>query len=96
MESLPTGEIPRTFRLCAERYLCDKLIPGNRVQITGVYAVRESDFLTKTSSLRKEKTPYIYILGYENLTGGGRDLTDFYTDRDIAMFEKMAKSDNIY
>lgn len=30
-ESTPNGETPRTYKMCVERSLCDKLIPGNRV-----------------------------------------------------------------
>ena len=38
-EQIPTGEIPRHFSLCLDRYLVDKLIPGQRVIVTGVYSV---------------------------------------------------------
>lgn len=40
------GEIPRTYQLCVERYLVDQLIPGNRVAITGIYAVLERSTLS--------------------------------------------------
>ena len=38
---VPTGEIPRTFSICVDRYLAGKLNTGSRVQITGVYQVLE-------------------------------------------------------
>lgn len=41
-ESTPTGETPRTYKLIVERYLVDQLVPGNRVEITGIYTINDS------------------------------------------------------
>lgn len=45
-EDIPTGEIPRTFQICVDRYLTNRLAPGSRVVITGVYQVNEQKFLS--------------------------------------------------
>ena len=39
-ENVPNGEIPRHIQLYAERYLCDKIVPGNRVTVTGIYSIK--------------------------------------------------------
>ena len=41
-ESVPNGEVPRHIQLYAERYLCDKIVPGNRVTITGIYSIKKA------------------------------------------------------
>jgi len=66
------------------------------VSITGIYAVRETSYLSSTNTLKKEKTPYIYIMGFENLSGRGRDLNPFYTDQEEAKFKKMSKTFSIF
>ena len=38
-EHIPTGEMPRTFMLTTDRYLADRVTPGNRVKIVGVFSV---------------------------------------------------------
>jgi DNA replication licensing factor MCM5 len=38
-ELIPTGEMPRTFLLTCDRYLTDKVTPGNRVKIVGVLSI---------------------------------------------------------
>jgi DNA replication licensing factor MCM5 len=38
-ELIPTGEMPRTFVLTCDRYLSDKVTPGNRVKIVGVLSI---------------------------------------------------------
>ncbi len=34
-ENVPTWEIPRTFQICVDRNLTNKLVPGSRLVITG-------------------------------------------------------------
>lgn len=38
-ELIPTGEMPRTFLLSCDRYLTDKVTPGNRVKIIGILSI---------------------------------------------------------
>ncbi len=38
-ELIPTGEMPRTFLLTCDRYLTDRVTPGNRVKIVGVLSI---------------------------------------------------------
>lgn len=38
-ELVPTGEMPRTFGLLCDRYLADKVTPGNRVKIVGILSI---------------------------------------------------------
>lgn len=40
-ESIPTGEIPRSFQLYCERNLVNKASPGNRLSISGVYMAND-------------------------------------------------------
>jgi DNA replication licensing factor MCM5 len=39
-ENVPNGEIPRHISLYVDRYLCDKIVPGNRVTVTGIYSIK--------------------------------------------------------
>jgi len=38
-ELIPTGEMPRTFVMTVDRELTDKVTPGNRVKIVGIFAI---------------------------------------------------------
>jgi DNA replication licensing factor MCM5 len=40
-ENVPNGEIPRHLQLYMDRYLCDKIVPGNRVTVTGIYSIKK-------------------------------------------------------
>ncbi len=41
-EAVPNGELPRHLQLYCDRYLCEKVVPGNRVTVVGVYAIKKS------------------------------------------------------
>jgi len=38
-ENIPTGDMPRTFLLYTARYLTDKVNPGSRIKVVGVFSV---------------------------------------------------------
>lgn len=66
-DHIPQGEMPRHLQLYCDRYLCDKVVPGNRVLILGIYSIKK---VTKTGrGAGKEKTlvgvraPYIRVVG---------------------------------
>lgn len=40
-DDLPQGEMPRHLQLYVDRQLCDKVVPGNRVVITGIYSIKK-------------------------------------------------------
>lgn len=37
-EDVPTGELPRTVMLVTDRHCCNKVTPGTRVTVLGIYA----------------------------------------------------------
>lgn len=41
-EAVPNGELPRHLQLYCDRYLCDRVVPGNRVTVIGIYCIKMS------------------------------------------------------
>ena len=95
-ENLPTGEIPRTYRILCERFLVDQMIPGNRVAVTGVYTLIENRTIKSTASTRIQKMPYVYVLGFQVDSLSSRKINPIFSEEQKDMFNKMAKSRNIY
>ena len=103
-DAVPIGEMPRHLLLFVDRYLCDRIVPGNRVTIIGVYAIRRS---AKGATIRgKEKSnrvgagirkPYIRVLGVEIETGGpGRSMSISFTQEEEEKIRQLAASPDIY
>jgi len=40
-DGLPQGEMPRHLQLYVDRQLCDKVVPGNRVVIHGIFCIKK-------------------------------------------------------
>ena len=103
-DAVPIGEMPRHLQLYIDRYLCDRIVPGNRITIIGIYAIRKS---AKGVTVRgKEKknrvgagirSPYIRVLGVEVETGGpGRSMGITFTQEDEEKIRHLAASPNVY
>lgn len=80
-ESVPTGEMPRSITMSCDRYLTDRVSPGMRVDIIGIYSVsgaaapgvgRQSSKMSSGSSLSiSARAPYVRILGLKTQEGAG-------------------------
>lgn len=97
-DHIPTGDMPRHIQLYVDRALVDKMVPGNRVQVVGIYSIKKmSDKGSKkdkiTAGIRR---PYIRVVGLEvDSTGPGRSLNKF-TPEEEDDFKKLAERDEVY
>jgi len=68
-ENVPNGEIPRHITLYTDRYLCDKIVPGNRVTVTGIYSIKRVGGAGKSSLKEKLnigiRQPYLRVIGIQ-------------------------------
>jgi len=68
-ENVPNGEIPRHISLYVDRYLCDKIVPGNRVTVTGIYSIKRVGAAGKSSLKEKLnigiRQPYLRVIGIQ-------------------------------
>jgi DNA replicative helicase MCM subunit Mcm2 (Cdc46/Mcm family) len=76
-DSIPTAEMPRHIGLYMERSLVDKVVPGNRVMITGIYQIKREQVSGPRSRDKKSgvgiRASYIRVLGVEvDTVGPGR------------------------
>lgn len=67
-DHIPQGEMPRHLQLYCDRYLCDRVVPGNRVLILGIYSIKKVSKTTgknasKEKALVGVRAPYIRVLG---------------------------------
>jgi len=68
-ENVPNGEIPRHITLYLDRYLCDKIVPGNRVTVTGIYSIKRVGGAGQSSLKEKLnigiRQPYLRVIGIQ-------------------------------
>jgi len=97
-DGIPTGDMPRHIQLYVDRALVDKMVPGNRVEVVGIYSIKKIAEKGKrgdkiTAGIRK---PYIRIIGLEiDSSGAGRALTKF-TPEEEEKFRKLSEKSDVY
>ena len=79
-ELIPTGEMPRSFSLTADKELCDKVSPGNRVKIVGILSITSGQSnLNNNKQVRNTvQMSYIRVVGIQSeLNKDGVNTTGF-------------------
>ena len=97
-DHIPTGDMPRHIQLYVDRALVDKMVPGNRVEVIGIYSIKKSgDKGTKKNKITAGiRRPYIRVVGLEvDSSGPGRSLNKF-TPEEEEEFKKLSERDDIY
>lgn len=66
-ESVPVGEMPRNILMTCDRYLTNRVVPGTRVTIVGIYSIYQSrkNGGSGSSSGVAIRNPYVKILGIQ-------------------------------
>jgi len=107
-DSVPHGEMPRHMKLFVDRFLVDKVVPGNRVTVLGIYSINLSSGATaggsnKGASKAQKGTvgvraPYMRVIGIEVETDGvGRTSRDLrFTPEEEEEFRRMAARPDIH
>ncbi|KAJ0173727.1 hypothetical protein K1T71_010876 [Dendrolimus kikuchii] len=97
-ESIPQGEMPRHLTVYCERVLCERVAPGARITVLGIYSIKK---IAKAGREGREKgsvgvrASYLRAVGLtaeEGVTGG---LKPFTADEE-EQFRRLAASPDIY
>ncbi|KAL3874355.1 hypothetical protein ACJMK2_037383 [Sinanodonta woodiana] len=100
-ESVPNGEMPRHMQLYCDRYLCDKVVPGNRVTVMGIFSIKKSGMPSKKNSRDKVnvgiRIPYFRVLGIQvDTEGTGRSAENPIRPVEEEEFRNLANNPNVY
>ncbi|XP_019769821.2 DNA replication licensing factor Mcm5 [Dendroctonus ponderosae] len=100
-DGLPQGEIPKHMLLYCDRYLCDQVIPGNRVFILGVYSIkkvaRPSRREGNERAITGVRAAYMRVVGMQlDSEGIGAPGLGTVTSEDEDLFRRMAAMPDIY
>ncbi|KYR00513.1 MCM family protein [Tieghemostelium lacteum] len=96
-ETIPTGEMPRHILLSLDRCLAERVTPGQRIMVLGVYGIFEAARGRgggggQSSTIR---TPYLRVLGITSDTNGRRDYLSF-TPKEEEEFRKLSRRPDLY
>uniref|UniRef100_A0A8B9Z7H6 DNA replication licensing factor MCM5 n=1 Tax=Buteo japonicus TaxID=224669 RepID=A0A8B9Z7H6_9AVES len=99
-DAVPHGEMPRHLQLYCDRYLCDKVVPGNRVTIMGIYSIKKS---TQSKNRSRDnvgvgiRSAYIRVVGIQvDVEGSGHSFAGSVTPQEEEELRRLAAMPNIY
>ncbi|KAL1129938.1 hypothetical protein AAG570_012882 [Ranatra chinensis] len=96
-DSVPQGEMPRHVQLFSDRYLCDKVVPGNRVLVIGVCCIKKVKASKRGGGSRDKsvgvRTPYIRVIGIQADQEGSKTTI---SSEEEELFKNLASTPNIY
>ncbi|XP_015783524.1 DNA replication licensing factor mcm5-B [Tetranychus urticae] len=97
-EAVPQGEMPRHLQMYCDRYLCERVVPGNRVTVVGIYSIKK---ISAMKHDRKANTgvrnPYIRVIGIQIQSENfGHRAVIPYTSEEEEYFINLAASPNVY
>ncbi|CAG9565244.1 unnamed protein product [Danaus chrysippus] len=97
-ESIPQGEMPRHLSVYCERMLCERVAPGARVTVLGIYSIKK---IAKAGREGREKgsvgvrSSYLRAVGLSSAEGAAGGLQPFTADEE-EQFRRLAASPDIY
>ncbi|CDR43656.1 CYFA0S12e02916g1_1 [Cyberlindnera fabianii] len=93
-EMVPVGEMPRHVLLSADRYLTNKVIPGTRCTITGIYSTFQSKM--KGPSSVAIRNPYVKVIGIETDVDHNAAGNVIFTEEEEEEFLELSRRPDLY
>ncbi|KAJ8768286.1 hypothetical protein K2173_021226 [Erythroxylum novogranatense] len=96
-EDVPTGELPRNMLLSVDRHLVQRIVPGTRLTIIGIYSIFQS--ANSSASHRGAvaiRQPYIRVVGIEEVNEASSRGQAAFTQEEIEEFKKFASRTDVY
>ncbi|XP_014247229.1 DNA replication licensing factor Mcm5 isoform X2 [Cimex lectularius] len=100
-ESVPQGELPRHVQLYCDRFLCDRVVPGNKVLVVGIYSIKKQKQFKRGGGPKDKnvgvRSTYIRVIGVSvDNTGQGSPGCMSFTPEEEDFFRRLASSPNVY
>jgi len=101
-DAVPNGEMPRHLQLYCDRYICEKVVPGNRVTVLGIFSIKKTGPSKKSNSNDQAavgiRKPYLRVVGIEiETSGAGRSSGNInFTAEDEEEYRRLASQPDVF
>ncbi|OAA64430.1 DNA replication licensing factor mcm5 [Niveomyces insectorum RCEF 264] len=100
-DQVPVGELPRHVLISADRYLTNRVVPGSRCTITGIFSIYQNKSSSKggsgsTGGAVAIRTPYLRAVGIQtdlDQTAKGHAI---YTEEEEQEFLELSRRPDLY
>ena len=95
-DQVPVGELPRHILVSADRYLTNKVVPGSRCSVMGVFSIYQQNKGTKKDNAIAIRNPYLRAVGITSDLDHTARGTQVFSDEEVQEFEEMSRTDGLY
>jgi DNA replication licensing factor MCM5 len=94
-DQVPVGELPRHVLVSADRYLTNKVIPGSRCTVIGVFSIYQSKG-GKGSNAVALRNPYLRAIGIQSDVDHTMKGMATFTEKEEQEFLEMSRRPDLY
>ncbi|KAM0707822.1 hypothetical protein Q7P35_004471 [Cladosporium inversicolor] len=96
-DDVPVGELPRHILVSADRYLANRVVPGSRCTVMGVFSIYNSQKNSKNSGAVAIRNPYLRAVGIQtDISHNQGGATMQFTEEEEQEFHEMSRRPDLY
>lgn len=97
-DQIPVGELPRHVLVSADRYLTNRVVPGSRCTIMGIFSIYQSkgSKSSSTSGAVAIRTPYLRAVGIQTNLDQTAKGSATYTEEEEQEFLELSRRPDLY
>lgn len=96
-DQVPVGELPRHIVISADRYLANRVVPGSRCTVMGVFDIYQSKgSKTSSSSATAIRNPYLRAVGISSDADHTAKAHAMFSDEEEQDFLEMSRRPDLY
>ncbi|KAI0398128.1 MCM2/3/5 family protein [Xylariaceae sp. FL0594] len=97
-DQVPVGELPRHVLISADRYLTNRVVPGSRCTIMGIFSIYQSKGSknSKTGGAVAIRTPYLRAIGIQTDMDSTAKGSNVFTEEEEQEFLELSRRPDLY
>ncbi|SPN97668.1 probable cell division control protein nda4 [Cephalotrichum gorgonifer] len=96
-DQVPVGEIPRHVLISADRYLTNRVVPGSRCTVTGIFSIyQQKGSKNSTGSAVAIRTPYLRAAGIQTDLDQTAKGASIFSEEEEQEFLELSRRDDLY
>lgn len=96
-DQVPVGEIPRHILISADRYLANRVVPGSRCTVMGIYSIYQAKGKkSATSGATAIRNPYVRAVGISSDIDHTAKGSAIFTEEEEQEFLEMSRRPDLY
>ena len=95
-DQVPVGELPRHIVVSADRHLTNRVVPGSRCTVMGIFSIYQQNKGAKRDTAIAIRNPYLRAVGITTDLDHTNLGSMVFTDEEVQEFEQMSRLPNLY